>query len=108
MLHVVIITPSAESWAFRGEDEAPHLATAFDRFTKEADAKGLAIKGAWLDRPAHEAFTLADAPDAHAIDDLLVETGLVGRTTTRVLSVIALDDAVTPDTDAVLGPGAKA
>ena len=108
MLYVLIITHSAESGAFRGEDEAQHLETAFDRFTKEADATGLAIKGAWLDRAAHEAFILQDAPDTHAIDDLLVETGLVGRTTTRVLSVIALDDAVTPYTDAVLGAGAQA
>lgn len=104
---MVVNTHSAESCAFRGQDEAQHLETTFDRFTKEAADKGSAVKGSWINRPGHEAFVLVDAPDTHAIDDLIVSTGLVDRTTTRVLSVIALADAVTPY-DAVLGTGAQA
>jgi hypothetical protein len=106
MLYMVVNTHTAESCAFRGEDEAQHLEAAFDRFTKEAPDKLVSIKGSWINRPSHEAFILVEAPDPHAIDDLVVATGLVGRTSTRVLSVIALDDAVTPYTDAVLGAGA--
>jgi hypothetical protein len=103
MLYMVINTHSAESCAFRGEDEAEHLETAFDRFEKVAAEHGVARRGSWVNRPAHEVFVLVDAPDPHVIDEVLVGTGLVGRTTTRVLSVVALDDAVTPYTDAVLG-----
>lgn len=39
---------------------------------------------------------------------LLVSTGLVGRTSTRVGSVVALDDAVTPYTVAGVGTGVPA
>jgi hypothetical protein len=108
MLYMVINTHSAESCAFRSDDEAQHLETAFDRFTAEAGGKGVSVQGSWINRAAHEAFLLVDAPDTHTIDELLVSTGLVGRTSTRVLSVIALDDAVTPYTEAVLGAKAPA
>lgn len=108
MLYMVVNTHSAESCAFRNEEEAQHLETAFDRFTREAGDQGVELKGAWINRPAHEAYLLVDAPDPHTVDELIVRTGLVGRTSTRVLSVIALDDAVTPYTDAVLGTGASA
>jgi hypothetical protein len=35
----------------------------------------------------HEFFILADAPDAHVLEDAVVESGLVGRTHTRILPV---------------------
>jgi hypothetical protein len=107
MLYMVVNTHAAESCAFRGEEEARHLETAFDRFTELAGDNGFEVRGSWINRPAHEAFLLVDAPDAHAIDELLVSAGLVGRTSTRVLSVVAIDDAVTPYTETVLGAGAS-
>ena len=45
-------------------------------------------------RPAHESFLLIDAPSPHAIDDVLAEAGVIGRTHTRILSVIATEDVV--------------
>lgn len=108
MLCIVVDTHSVESCAFSGEDEVRHLETAFDRFNKEADANGMAVKGSWINRPDHEAFVLVDASHTHNIDEVIVSTGLVGRATTRVLSVFVLDDAVTPYTEAVLGTGAQA
>jgi hypothetical protein len=106
VLYMVINAHSAESCAFRSEEDARHLETAFDTFVAQAGEHGLGVKGAWINRAGHEAFIVVDAPDPHAIDDLIVSTGLVGRTTTRVLSVIALDDAVTPYTESVLSAGA--
>jgi hypothetical protein len=108
MLYMVVNTHSAESCAFRDEEQAQHLETAFDRFTQEAGAKEVSIRGSWVNRPGHEAFVLVDAPGPHAVDDLVVASGLVGRSTTRVLSVIALEEAVTPYTDAVIGNRAPA
>ena len=93
MLYMIVNTHSAESCAFRSEDDAKALVGGFERFEQEkAPAHGVKIVGSWINRPAHEAFVLADAPDAHAIDTALVESGVVGRSHTRVLAVLATAD----------------
>ena len=78
MLYMIVNTHSAESCAFRSEDDAKALVGGFERFEQEkAPEHGVKILGSWINRPAHEAFVLADAPDAHAIDNALVESGVV-------------------------------
>ena len=105
MLYMVVNTHSAESCAFRGEEESRELEGAFSRFEELAPGLGVTVKGSWINRPSHEAFILVDAPDAHAVDAAVVDSGLVGRTHTRVLSVIAVADVVTPYADAAIAPG---
>jgi hypothetical protein len=53
-----------------------------------AGAHGIAIQGTWVNRLSHEVFILADAPNSHVIEEALLEAGLVGRTHSRVLSVV--------------------
>jgi hypothetical protein len=107
MLYMVVNTHNPESCAFRSPDDATALMEPWDRFLAElAPANGLTVQGSWINRPAHESFTLVEAPSAHAIDDVLIEAGVIGRTHTRVLSVIATEDVdVTQPTGAV-GVGA--
>jgi len=93
MLYMVVNTHNAESCAFRSQEDAAALMEPWDRFTGGlAAANGLTVRGSWINRPAHESFTLVDAPSPHAIDDVLVEAGVIGRTHTRILSVITTDD----------------
>ena len=93
MLYMVVNTHHAESCAFRSPEDAKALMEPFDRFTNGlAAANGITVKGSWINRPAHEGFMLLDAPSPHLIDDVLVEAGIIGRTHTRVLSVIATED----------------
>jgi hypothetical protein len=93
MLFMVINTHHAESCAFRSPEDAKAIMEPFDRFTNGlAAANGITIKGSWINRPSHEGFLLLDASSPHLIDDVLVEAGVIGRTHTRVLSVISTDD----------------
>jgi hypothetical protein len=101
MLFMVVNTHNPESCAFRSPEDAQALMEPFDRFTSQlADANGITIKGSWINRPSHEGFLLVDAPSPHLIDDVLVEAGVVGRTHTRVLSVIATEDVEVPNAEA--------
>jgi hypothetical protein len=96
---MVINTHNAESCAFRSKEDAVATTGAFDRFEQVvAAADGLELLGSWVNRPSHEAFLLVEAPAAHAIDDAIVEAGVLGRTHTRVVSVISTQD-VQVDTD---------
>jgi uncharacterized protein with GYD domain len=96
MLHMIVNTHDPESCAFRSEADAAATVGAFDRFEQTAPEHGIEIKGSWINRPAHEAFVLVDAPDAHAVDTAVVASGLVGRTHTRVLAVVPTADVAVP------------
>lgn len=92
MLHMIVNTHHAESCAFRGDHEGKILSDAFDAFDGQAGERGITISGSWVNRAAHEIFVLVDAPNAHVIEEGLLEAGLVGRTHTRVLSVVPVAD----------------
>lgn len=94
MLHMVVNTHSPESCAFRGKEEDDALSGAIDKVGEQAGDFGITIKSSWINRAAHEIFILVDAPHGHAIEELFVKAGLIGRTHTRILPVIATEDAV--------------
>lgn len=93
MLHMIINTHNPESCAFRSQEDGAALAGPFERFAETVAATHeVTIQGTWVNRPAHEIFILADAPNSHVIEDALLEAGLVGRTHSRVLSVVPSQD----------------
>lgn len=94
MLHMIASTHNPESCAFRGKEEEELLNHAGDEFEESLPGRGCTLKGSWVNRAAHEIFTLVDAPNAHVIEEALVAAGLVGRTHSRVLPVVALEDAM--------------
>jgi hypothetical protein len=96
MLHMVVNTHDAMNCAFRGEEEDRLLSDALDRFTEEAPDAVMHVKGAWINRGAHEFFILVDSPNAHVIEDSLVASGLLGRTHTRVMTVLPADEVEVP------------
>jgi hypothetical protein len=93
MLHMVVNTDNAESCAFRSEQEAELLVGAIDRFQESAPEHGLTVQAAWVNRAAHEIFLLVDAPHAHAIEDALLNAGVVGRTHSRIMPIVAAEQA---------------
>jgi hypothetical protein len=92
MLHMVVSTHNPESCAFRGQEEGRILSDAFERLDEQATEQGASVKGSWVNRAAHEIFVLVDAPNAHVIEEALLGAGLIGRTHSRVLSVVATED----------------
>lgn len=92
MLYMIVNTHNPESCAFRGREEARILSTAFERLEAGVEDAALGVEASWINRGAHEAFILVRAPNAHVIEEALLETGLVGRTHSRVLSVVPTGD----------------
>ena len=91
MLHMVVNTHNPESCAFRGKAEEEALAPALDGF-KDSATDGMHVQGWWVNRAAHEIFMLVDAPSAHVIEEALLKAGMVGRTHSRIVPVISVDD----------------
>ncbi|MGH3443427.1 MAG: DUF3303 family protein [Nitriliruptorales bacterium] len=88
MLHLVVNSHNPEYCAFRGEEERRALTGGFDRLGDLAAERGVEIQGPWFSRVSHEVFVVVDAPDAHAVEDLVAASGLVSRTTTRILPLV--------------------
>lgn len=92
MLHMVVNSHNPESCAFRGRDEGRILSDAFEQLDERSAEQGVTVKGSWVNRGAHEMFVLVDAPNAHVIEEALLRAGLIGRTHSRVLSVVVTAD----------------
>jgi uncharacterized protein with GYD domain len=94
MLHMVVNSHNAESCAFRSDEDDTILSGAFDAFEKSAADHGMSVIGSWAHRIGHEIFMVVESPDAHTVEEAVIDAGLIGRTHTRVLSVMSLQDAI--------------
>jgi hypothetical protein len=88
MLYMVVNTHNPESCAARGEDIERTFNPALERFEQGSDELGVKVIGSWLSRSLHELFVLIDAPNAHAIDDWVLDSGVLGWSDSRILPVI--------------------
>ena len=93
MLHMIVNTHQPVDCAFRGEQEDALLRGAVDALEGTSVDEKVELRGAWVNRAAHEVFMLADAPDAHSIERAFLKAGLVGRTHSRILPIVEAEEA---------------
>ena len=61
--------------------------------TEVLNTHGCTFQGGWVSKSAHMTFIMLDAPNAHAVDDALVDLGLAVWNTATIYPVITLDEA---------------
>ena len=94
MLHFVILN--------HGPENCPGVVnTVRDRVLKMSStmeevlqAHDCTMQGGWVSRSAHATFVVVDGPNAHAVDELMIDLGLAAWNTTTVYPVITLQEAV--------------
>ena len=94
MLHMVVNTHSAESCAFRNDENREKLTGGFNAMAEAASANGASLKEAWANMASHTIFALFEAPDAHVMDAVLRDAGVVGYTQSRVFAVNTMQTAL--------------
>ena len=57
------------------------------RMDDVAEAHGCRLEGAWGNLVAHTTFFLVDAPNAHTLEDMLVELGVIGLNSVEIYPV---------------------
>ncbi len=77
MLHMVVMTHNAESCAFRSPENDRAMNGAFARLLALAKEYQADLKGSWGNTAAHRMFALAEAPNAHAVNELIQASGLL-------------------------------
>lgn len=89
MLHMVIVRHTAESCPGRPGNEAVHPCLhSMETLVAE---RGIGVVGRWADPPAHVSYMVLDAPSAHAIQEVLMESGMFGHTTAEIRPVLSMD-----------------
>ncbi len=61
--------------------------------TEVLQTHGCTFQGGWVSKSAHLTFIMLDAPNAHAVDDALVDLGLAVWNTATIYPVITLEEA---------------
>ena len=89
MLHLVTVRHTAASCPGRAGNEEIHPCLhAMDEMLK---ARGIGIVGRWADPPAHVSYLVLDAPDAHAVQSILMESGVASHTTSEIRPVVGME-----------------
>ena len=89
MLHMVISRYTAESCpGLPGNDPVHPCLQAMDTLIAE---RGVRIVGRWADPPAHVNYLVLDAPSAHVIQEIFMQSGLSGYTTNEIRPVLSMD-----------------
>lgn len=94
MLHMLVNRHSEESCAFRSKENRETLLGGFAGLEKAAPSLGVTLEGTWVNMASHTVFALIDAPNAHVVDELIRDAGLVGHTDSTVFAVLPMDVAV--------------
>jgi muconolactone delta-isomerase len=71
-----------------------------DRMDETSKKLQITLKGAWVDAPAHVFYLLADAPNAHAVNNLMTELQFFHWNTIDIHPVTTLEEAMVLAKDA--------
>jgi hypothetical protein len=89
MLHLVIVRHTAESCPGRPGNEDVH--PCLQSMAELLAHREVTTVGRWADPPAHVNYLVLDAPNAHVIQEVLMESGLSGHTTTEIRAVLSME-----------------
>lgn len=89
MLHMVIVKHTAESCPGRPENEAIH--PCLHRMDELLVERGVEVVGRWADPPAHVNYLVLNAANAHAIQQVLMESGVASHTTAEIRPIVSMD-----------------
>jgi len=73
MLHMVIMTHGPDTCAAVHPEIGEKARSGIGQLAVASKKHLVTVQGSWVDVPAHQLYVLADAPNAHAIDELMVE-----------------------------------
>jgi len=94
MLYMVSLNHSPDKCpgvAIEIRDRVLVMASTMTEVLNSYDCK---FQGGWVSKSAHQTFILIDGPNAHAVDDAIVDLGLAVWNTSTFYPVITLDEAV--------------
>jgi hypothetical protein len=87
MLHMLVNVHSPDHCGFRDSAEGTAFKEGFERIGTVAEGLNATVKDVWVNTGSHTVFALIDAPDAHVVERIVRETGLIVRSESRVYTI---------------------
>ena len=94
MLHMVVITHGPDTCAAVHPDIGDKARNAFGQMEGTSKRHQVSVQETWVDAPGHVFYLMADAPNAHAINDLMIELELFHWNTIDVHAVRTMDETL--------------
>jgi len=93
---MVVMSHTPESCGHRNAENRTAFGDGFQRLGPSVASHSASIAGAWINSAVHRHFIVIDAPDAHTVNAILVESGLLSHTTAEVTAVTDFAEALAP------------
>ncbi len=94
MLHFVILNHGPETCPGLVNTVRDRVLTMSSTMEEVLKAHDCTMQGGWISRSAHATFVVVDGPNAHAVDELMIDLGLAAWNTTTTYPVITFQEAV--------------
>ena len=94
MLHMVVLTHGPDTCAAANTEYGKMARDAMDQKEVVAKKHQVTIQGAWVDPPGHVFYILADAPNAHAINALMLELQFALWNIIDIHPIVTLEEAM--------------
>ncbi len=94
MLYFVSLDHSPEKCPGVALDIRDRVVRMWDSMDQVLQSRGCSYQGGWVSKSAHLSVLVIDAPNAHAVDDAMVDLGLAVWNSATIYPVITLQEAV--------------
>ncbi len=94
MLYLTSLTHSPEKCPGVANEIRDRVLTMAATMTDVLQSHECSFQGGWISKSAHQTFIVLDAPNAHAVDNAMVDLGLAVWNVSTIYPVITLDEAV--------------
>jgi len=94
MLHMVILTHGPDTCAAVDAEIGAKARSGMGQIEEASKKHGVAVQGFWVDPPGHQFYMVADAPNAHAISDLMVELQFFHWNTVDIHAIRTFEEAM--------------
>ena len=94
MLHMVILAHGPDTCAAAHAEYGDMARDSMAQKDEVSKKLGVTIQGSWVDAPAHLFYLLVDAPNAHAINNLMADLKFFLWNTVDIHPIVKLEEAM--------------
>ena len=94
MLHMIVITHGPDTCAAVHPDLGDKARGAMVQMDEVSKKHNVVVQGWWIDAPGHIFYIVADAPNAHAINDVMIDLELFHWNTVDVRPVKTAEESM--------------
>lgn len=94
MLHMVVLTHGPDTCAAASPEYGEMARSAMTQMEEVSHKLQCFVKGAWVDPPAHTFYIVADAPNAHVVNQAMEELKFMLWNTVDVHAIVTLEEAM--------------